>query len=62
MAESGLSQQVEVGDYTGLEEVMGHLLAVREQKNSTDAMLEPLQHTIAQLKVYEQEMPDVVYS
>lgn len=62
MAESGLSQQVEEGDYTGLVEVMGHLLAVKEQQNSMDAMFELLQHTIALLKVYEQEIPDVFYS
>lgn len=61
MAEDGLSQQVEEGDYGGLVGVMGHLLAVKERQNTTDAMFEPLQQTIALLKVYEQELPDVVY-
>lgn len=61
MVETGLSQRVEEGDSTGLVEVMGHLLAVKERQSSTDAMFEPLQHTIALLKVYEQELPDVVY-
>lgn len=61
VVETGLSQRVEEGDYTGLVEVMGHLLAVKERQSSTDAMFEPLQHTIALLKVYEQELPDVVY-
>ncbi len=61
MAEAGLSQQVEEGDYGGLVGVMGHLLAVKERQNTTDAMFEPLQQTIALLKVYEQELPDVVY-
>lgn len=61
MVEAGLSQKVEKGDYTGLVEVMGHLLAVKERQDTTDAMFEPLQNTIALLKVYEQELPDVVY-
>ncbi|TMS22638.1 hypothetical protein E3U43_012903 [Larimichthys crocea] len=61
VAEAGLSQRVEEGDYSGLVGVMGHLLAVKERQNSTDAMFEPLQQTIALLKVYEQELPDVVY-
>lgn len=61
MVETGLSQRVEEGDYAALVEVMGHLLAVKDRQSSTDAMFEPLQHTIALLKVYEQELPDVVY-
>ncbi|KAK2885147.1 hypothetical protein Q8A73_021621 [Channa argus] len=61
MAETGLSQQVEEGDYDGLVGVMGHLLAVKERQNNTDEMFEPLQQTIALLKVYEQELPDMVY-
>lgn len=61
VVETGLSQRVEEGDYKSLVEVMGHLLAVKERQSSTDAMFEPLHHTIALLKVYEQELPDVVY-
>ena len=61
MAEAGLGQRVEEGDYGGLVAVMGHLLAVKERQNTTDAMFEPLQQTITLLKVYEQELPDVVY-
>lgn len=61
VVEAGLSQTVEEGNYTSLVEVMGHLLAVKERQNATDIMFEPLQHTIALLKVYEQELPDVVY-
>lgn len=52
---------MEEGNYTSLVEVMGHLLAVKERQNATDTMFEPLQYTIALLKVYEQELPDVVY-
>lgn len=62
MAETGLSRSVEEGDYGGLVEVMGHLLAVKERQHTTDTMFEPLQQTIALLKVYEQELPDVVYT
>lgn len=61
MAEAGLGLQVEEGDYSGLVCVMGHLLAVKERQNNTDAMFEPLKQTITLLKVYEQELPDVVY-
>ncbi|XP_059180294.1 dynein axonemal heavy chain 9-like [Centropristis striata] len=61
VAACGLNQQVEEGDYGGLVGVLGHLLAVKERQNSTDAMFEPLQKTIALLKVYEQELPDMVY-
>uniref|UniRef100_A0A668AEI7 Dynein axonemal heavy chain 17 n=1 Tax=Myripristis murdjan TaxID=586833 RepID=A0A668AEI7_9TELE len=61
VAEAGLGRRVEEGDYGGLVEVMGHLLAVKERQNTTDAMFEPLQQTIALLKTYEQELPDVVY-
>uniref|UniRef100_A0A8C9XQ20 Dynein axonemal heavy chain 17 n=1 Tax=Sander lucioperca TaxID=283035 RepID=A0A8C9XQ20_SANLU len=61
VAEAGLTQQVEEGDYGGLVGVLAHLLAVKERQNSTDAMFEPLQQTIGLLKVYEQELPDVVY-
>lgn len=61
LAEAGLSQQVVEGDYGGLVGVMGHLLAVKERQSTTDAMFEPLQQTIALLKVYEQELPDLVY-
>ncbi|XP_075889814.1 dynein axonemal heavy chain 9 isoform X2 [Nelusetta ayraudi] len=60
-AAAGLSQSVQEGDYGGLVEVMGHLLAVKERQHMTDSMFEPLQQTIALLKVYEQELPDIVY-
>ncbi|XP_028422796.1 dynein axonemal heavy chain 9 isoform X2 [Perca flavescens] len=61
VADAGLTQQVEEGDYGGLVGVLAHLLAVKERQNSTDAMFEPLQQTIGLLKLYEQELPDVVY-
>uniref|UniRef100_A0A7N8YQ50 Dynein, axonemal, heavy chain 9 n=1 Tax=Mastacembelus armatus TaxID=205130 RepID=A0A7N8YQ50_9TELE len=61
VTEASLIQLVEEGDYDGLVRVMGHLMAVKERQNTTDVMFEPLQQTIALLKVYEQELPDVVY-
>lgn len=61
MAKAGLGQQVEEGDYNGLVRVLGHLVAVKGRQNTTDVMFEPLQQTIALLKVYEQELPDEVF-
>lgn len=61
VTETGLSQRVQEGDYSGLMEVMGHLMAVKERQDTTDTMFEPLQQTIALLKMYEQELPEVVY-
>lgn len=49
------------GDYSGLMEVMGHLMAVKERQDTTNIMFEPLQQTITLLKMYEQELPEVVY-
>ncbi|NWQ82098.1 DYH9 protein, partial [Columbina picui] len=60
-AEKGLSKKVEKGDYDGLVEMMGHLLAVKERHSATDAMFEPLKQTIELLKTYEQELPEEVY-
>ncbi|XP_041830036.1 dynein heavy chain 9, axonemal-like isoform X1 [Melanotaenia boesemani] len=61
VTEAGLVQRVEEGDYGGLVEVMARLHAVKERQNTTDAMFEPLKQTITLLKVYEQELPEVVY-
>ncbi|XP_076856222.1 dynein axonemal heavy chain 9 [Brachyhypopomus gauderio] len=61
VTETGLGRKVEEGDYTGLVEVMGHLMAVKERQSSTDEMFEPLKNTIDLLKTYEQELPDIVY-
>ncbi|KAF5902959.1 dynein heavy chain 9, axonemal, partial [Clarias magur] len=61
VTETGLSKKVEGGDYAGLVEIMGHLMAVKERQSATDEMFEPLQQTIDLLKTYEQELPEVVY-
>ena len=58
---AGLSVEIEEGDYDGLVEVMGHLLAVRDRQTATDVMFEPLKQTIDLLKTYEQEMSDEVH-
>ncbi|KFQ91060.1 Dynein heavy chain 9, axonemal, partial [Nipponia nippon] len=60
-ADKGLSKKVEKGDYDGLVEIMGHLLAVKERHSVTDAMFEPLKQTIELLKTYEQQLPEEVY-
>ncbi|KAJ7420209.1 hypothetical protein BTVI_22374 [Pitangus sulphuratus] len=60
-AEKGLSRKVEKGDYEGLVEVMGHLLAVKERRGATDAMFEPLRETIDLLRAYEQDVPGEVH-
>ncbi|XP_009867872.1 PREDICTED: dynein heavy chain 9, axonemal-like, partial [Apaloderma vittatum] len=59
--EKGLSKKVEKGDYEGLVETMGHLLAVKERHGVTDAMFEPLKQTVELLKTYEQQLPEEVY-
>lgn len=60
-ADKGLNKKVEKGDYDGLVEVMGHLLAVKERHSVADAMFEPLKQTIELLKTYEQQLPEEVY-
>ncbi|XP_010071976.1 PREDICTED: dynein heavy chain 9, axonemal-like, partial [Pterocles gutturalis] len=60
-ANKGLSKKVEKGDYDGLVEIMGHLLAIKERQGVTDAMFEPLKQTIELLKSYEQQLPEEVY-
>ncbi|NXF09729.1 DYH9 protein, partial [Smithornis capensis] len=60
-AEKGLSRKVGKGDYAGLVEVMGHLLAVKERHSATDAMFEPLKETIELLRAYEQQLPEEVH-
>ncbi|KAJ0060498.1 hypothetical protein NL108_014189, partial [Boleophthalmus pectinirostris] len=59
--EQGLEQRVDEGDYNGLVGLMSHLLAVKDRQGSTDAMFEPIQQTIALLRDYDQELPDVVH-
>ena len=60
-ADSGLSKDVTEGDYDGLVDCMGHLMAVKERQSTTDEMFEPLKQTIELLKSYDQEMPEEVH-
>lgn len=61
IADVGLAQEVEEGDYDGLVAVMGHLMAVKDRQASTDEMFEPLKQTIELLKTYGQELPEEVH-
>ncbi|KAG8446024.1 hypothetical protein GDO86_013774 [Hymenochirus boettgeri] len=61
VAELGLGKQLKEGDYNGLVEIMGHLMAVKERQANTDELFEPLKQTIELLKTYDQELPDEVY-
>ncbi|XP_039379207.1 dynein heavy chain 11, axonemal isoform X1 [Mauremys reevesii] len=58
---AGLQKEVNEGDYNGLVEIMGHLLAVRDRQASTDELFEPLKETITLLESYGQKMSDQVY-
>uniref|UniRef100_H2ZKA8 AAA+ ATPase domain-containing protein n=1 Tax=Ciona savignyi TaxID=51511 RepID=H2ZKA8_CIOSA len=61
VADLGLSKPIEEGDYDGLVECMGHLMAVRDRADATDVMFEPLKQTIELLKAYDQEMSEDVH-
>lgn len=59
--DGGLEKPVEEGDYDGLVQCMGYLLAVKDRQATTDEMFEPLKQTIELLKTYDQEMPEEVH-
>ena len=61
LSDAGLLKPVEDGDYDGLVECMGHLVAVKDRQATTDDMFDPLKQTIELLKTYEQEMPEEVH-
>ena len=60
LADEGLLQQVQPGDYAGLVSVMGFLMQVKERQPITDEMFQPLQETIELLKFYDQDIPEEV--
>jgi dynein heavy chain len=62
VADAGLTKTVEEGDYKGLVECMGHLMAVKDRQVTTDEMFEPLKQTIELLRHYGQEMSDDVHT
>jgi len=60
LADEGLLQQVQPGDYAALLSVMGFLLQVKERQPTTDEMFHPLEETIELLKFYDQDIPEEV--
>lgn len=56
-----MTKSVDEGDYNGLVECMGHLMAVKERQVATDEMFEPIKQTIELLKTYDQEMSEEVH-
>ncbi|XP_030057583.1 dynein axonemal heavy chain 11 [Microcaecilia unicolor] len=61
VTDAGLQKKVNEGDYNGLLEIMGHLLAVRDRHQATDDLFEPLKETITLLESYGQKMPEHIY-
>lgn len=61
VTDAGLKRQLLKGDYNGLVEILGHLLAVRDRQIATDELFEPLKETIALLESYGHKMPEQVY-
>jgi dynein heavy chain len=62
VTDKGLQEPVEEGDYAGLVECMGNLMAVRDRQATTDEMFDPLKQTIELLRQYGQELPEEVHS
>lgn len=58
----GLSKKVSDGDYAGLVDIMGHLMAIRDRQSSTDQHFKPLKSTAELLKTYGQQLPESVYT
>lgn len=50
------------GDFGGLVDVMGYILAVKDRLTATDGMFDPIKQTIELLKAYNHEMPEKVYA
>lgn len=57
-----MTKPVEEGDYNGLVDCMGYLMAVKERTTTTDAMFEPLKQSIELLKSYDQELSEETHS
>lgn len=58
----GLSNKVSDGDYAGLVEIMGHLMAIRDRQISNEQHFKPLKSTAELLKTYGQQLPETVYT
>ena len=57
----GLKQKTEEGDFDGLVNIMGYIIAVKERSQTTDNMFGPLKDTIDLLKKYQLQMPEKVH-
>ncbi|KAK2822251.1 hypothetical protein Q5P01_022316 [Channa striata] len=58
----GLSSKVSDGDYAGLVNIMGHLMAIRDRQSSNEHNFKPLKSTAELLKTYGQQLPEDVYT
>ncbi|XP_076000722.1 dynein axonemal heavy chain 11 isoform X3 [Genypterus blacodes] len=58
----GLSNKVSGGDYAGLVDIMGHLMAIRARQISNEQHFKPLKSTAKLLKTYGQQLPESVYT
>lgn len=58
----GLSNKVSDGDYAGLVDIMGHLMAIRDRQISNEQHFKPLMSTAELLKTYGQQLPESVYT
>lgn len=58
----GLSAKVSDGDYAGLVNIMGHLMAIRDRQISNEQHFKPLKSTAELLKSYGQQLPETVYT
>lgn len=58
----GLSNKVSGGDYAGLVDIMGHLMAIRDRQISNEQHFKPLKSTAELLKTYGQQLPESVYT
>lgn len=58
----GLSNKVSDGDYAGLVNIMGHLMAIRDRQISNEHHFKPLKSTSELLKTYGQQLPENVYT
>ncbi|XP_060774018.1 dynein axonemal heavy chain 11 [Neoarius graeffei] len=61
-AEHGLGKSVTDGNYAGLVDIMGHLMAIRDRQQNTEQQFKPLKSTSDLLKTYSQQLPDHVYA
>lgn len=58
----GLSNNLSDGDYAGLVDIMGHLMAMRDRQISIEQHFQPLKSTAELLKAYGQQLPESVYT